>query len=404
MTTRQSSQQPADTMPELSERDILLKLSADMTGIKSDMETLKNDVTDIKESLQFSGEEINELKEKVKALEVRLVDKSKEVVDLSKRVTQLENRQDQSELYSQKYNLIFENIGYEPRENLESKLKQLWREKMRVVNSDNILIDNIHRLQETKPNGLKPVIVRFVRFTDRMAVWSQRTKLKCTNIYVREHLPPAIAYKQRSLMPVFKAMKSSGERVSLVGDYIVHNKRRFTTTNVHHLYPYLDGKDPCATDGETVYAYFGRHSPLSNFYRCEFKIDDRSYNCVEQAYQEEKARHYNRDDIASAISTCSDPVDMKKLGDALEGDDWYNSGAAIEAMKKIASAKFQQCEAAKNTLVYTGSRKIAEASAHDVFWGILCSRFNPECQLPDSWKGQNQMGRILETIRRDLLS
>ena len=275
---------------------------------------------------------------------------------------------------------------------------------MRVTNSDNILIDNIHRLQETKPNGLKPVIVRFVRFTDRMSVWSQRTKLRGTNIYVREHLPPSIAYKQRSLMPVFKAMKSAGERVSLVGDYIVHNRSRYTTKNVHLLYPYLDGKDPCATDGENVYAYFGRHSPLSNFYRCDLKIDDRSYNCVEQAYQEAKARHYNRDDVANAIGKCSDPVEMKKLGDKLQEDGWYNSGAAIEAMKKIATAKFQQCEAAKNTLVYTGSRKIAEASPHDVFWGILCSRFSPDCQKSDEWKGQNQMGRILEGIRRDLLS
>ena len=46
MTTRSSSQQAADTMPELSDRDILLKLSTDMAGIKSDMQSLKNDVTD----------------------------------------------------------------------------------------------------------------------------------------------------------------------------------------------------------------------------------------------------------------------------------------------------------------------------------------------------------------------
>ena len=53
-------------------------------------------------------------------------------------------------------------------------------------------------------------------------------------------------------------------------------------------------------------------------------------------------------------------------------------------------------------LIETGDRRLAEASPHDNLWGIGLSARDPRASRPDSWCGQNLLGRALEHTREIL--
>ena len=53
-------------------------------------------------------------------------------------------------------------------------------------------------------------------------------------------------------------------------------------------------------------------------------------------------------------------------------------------------------------LIRTGDRRLAKASPHDNLWGIGLSACVPRASSPDSWCGQNLLGRVLEHAREIL--
>ena len=396
-----------DALSQLTDRELLIHMSHDIAQVKSDVSSLKSDVaevkadvTEVKTSLQFSQADIEDLKTKVSALEDDLASKTETIERLNIKVQTLEQRQTDTENYSKKYNLIFDNIPEQKNENIEEAVRAVFRDNL-GLDDKHILIDNTHRLKATKKKGPRSTIVRFVKYLDKQKVWNERSKLRDSGIYMREHLPPEMTNRQRSLMPVYKALKSKEIEVSLKNDTIIYAGQKYDVANIANLYELLQDTDPCATIGD-VYAYFGRHSPLSNFYRCDFTFEDRSYTCVEEAYQSKKAEYYNRPDIATQVTTARDPALMKRQGDRLENDDWYTSGEAERIMTNIVRAKFVQCDRPARFLKNTNEVPIAEASPHDQFWGIGLSRMNKDCLSRDKWDGQNRMGRILEAIRQEL--
>ena len=380
-------------LSQLTEKQLLLKLTVDLAAVKSD-------VAEIKTSIEFSSKDITDLKANVTSLEKKVDDQARHIDMLNDKITSLEQRQANSEQYTRKYNLIFDNIMEEAQENLEEKFRGILSDVMQIPNADNILIDNIHRLPG-RPRGTKPVIVRFVRYMDRDRVWAAKKKLYQTDIFIREHLQADVAARQRELMPVFKALKSNGETVSLTRDTITHAKRQYGVASVSQLYPVLQSTDPCAKVGE-VYAYFSRHSPLSNFHKCKFEYEGKDYSCVEEAYQTQKAASHHREDLVYRITHSTDPVEMKRYGDAIDNKNWYQSGEAVRVMTAIVRAKFTQCQRPREFLVNSGDKPIAEASPTDKFWGIGVSRFNMDSQTVAKWKGKNHMGVILQKIRAEL--
>ena len=65
-------------------------------------------------------------------------------------------------------------------------------------------------------------------------------------------------------------------------------------------------------------------------------------------------------------------------------------------------AKFSQNEEMRLALTQTGDRRLAEASPHDVLWGIGLSARDPRASSPDSCCGQNLLGQALENAREIL--
>ncbi len=66
-------------------------------------------------------------------------------------------------------------------------------------------------------------------------------------------------------------------------------------------------------------------------------------------------------------------------------------------------AKIHQNPKVKEALQKTGQKLIAEASPIDLFWGMGCGLRSTDLSKKNSWKGQNQMGKLWMKLRDDLL-
>jgi predicted NAD-dependent protein-ADP-ribosyltransferase YbiA (DUF1768 family) len=72
----------------------------------------------------------------------------------------------------------------------------------------------------------------------------------------------------------------------------------------------------------------------------------------------------------------------------------------ISAQDKASGAK-QHPELMKQ-LQETGDKQIGNADARDSYWGIGTSTNTEKSQDPSKWKGQNQLGKIIMELRRQV--
>ncbi len=68
-------------------------------------------------------------------------------------------------------------------------------------------------------------------------------------------------------------------------------------------------------------------------------------------------------------------------------------------MKTGLLAKFGPEGPLRNALMNTGNKIIAEALPFDMFWGMGCGLRDPKLKDSKNWTGQNQMRKLLMSIR-----
>ncbi len=118
-----------------------------------------------------------------------------------------------------------------------------------------------------------------------------------------------------------------------------------------------------------------------------------------------KAEEMNISDIKAAIMMTETPKDMKYLGDGITMDVpqknvWDEKKKKV--MKVGLDAKYNQNPNLKTMLLETVGARISEAS-YDKYWGVCKKLTDPEALNPGKWSGKNTMGKLLETIRDELL-
>ena len=73
----------------------------------------------------------------------------------------------------------------------------------------------------------------------------------------------------------------------------------------------------------------------------------------------------------------------------------------IDIMKRGVRAKFVQHPELQKQLLETDKKQIGDADARDLFWGIGTSESTEKSKFPEKWKGQNQLGKILMSLREE---
>jgi len=141
-------------------------------------------------------------------------------------------------------------------------------------------------------------------------------------------------------------------------------------------------------------------SNLSQWTRSQFPMEGSTYNCAEQAMMAEKARLFGDDETLKRIMEEREPGEQKNLGREIKNFDQKTwDDAKFDIVKKINLFRFSHDKQAREDLLATGHKIIAEANPHDKIWGIGMGSKNPDAQCPSKWNGENLLGKVLMEVR-----
>lgn len=163
------------------------------------------------------------------------------VLGLQKRCTDLENKCKDYEIKSSKThkklldlesrnmreNLVFHGLSENVNENCEVAVKQFCHEELKISDTEvgAMVFDRAHRIgriDKLKPGAVRPIVVKFHRYSEREKVreigYSMKDALKAKNLAVRPQLPSEVLENRKPLYPIFDEAKAKGSSVKFVLD------------------------------------------------------------------------------------------------------------------------------------------------------------------------------------------
>ena len=211
--------------------------------------------------------------------------------------------------------------------------------------------------------------------------------------------------RRKRLYPIYKHALTIDKykgKVSMQGDRLVINSKIYTVepyNNLDKLPKDLQPRSACEIEDENTLVYFGMHSPFSNFYKCDFTVDNVHYCCTEQYIQGSKALEFG-DDLAHAkIMRLTNPVAMKQVGKQIKKFKLARWNAIAPNVARTAvTSKFLQNPTLGQILLDTGTKTLAEAST-ELPWGTGISFRSRNVLNMESWTHTGLMGDLLMEIR-----
>ncbi|XP_040359711.2 uncharacterized protein LOC121047998, partial [Ixodes scapularis] len=177
------------------------------------IQKLQNRLDTIEEKLQM----VDETSGRLGQIETRLTGHDHEITSLYKQVDDLENR-------SRRNNLIIRGISEAAPETEEVLVRSVTHEVF-----DGILkvkvdsIERIHRLGRQIPGRIRPVIVKFADFRDKMKILNNCSKLKGTQISINEDFSKRVVEIRKHLWNSTADERKEGAKARLVFDKVKIN-------------------------------------------------------------------------------------------------------------------------------------------------------------------------------------
>lgn len=194
------------------------RLDAEVRVLKSQKKKLEKNVEELEEGMQYNDDDISDLQRDNKKLE-------NDVYELKKQLMYMEN-------YSRRENLKFfgvqENIDpsysgndmdegssrqYGTLENTKEVLYQFLEEQLKIDRPrEKIEFQRVHRLGKPNPLKSRPIIARFLRFSDREFVMEQARKhLKDDeNLHVFDDIPKELYDLRKEQIQKLKKARQKG--------------------------------------------------------------------------------------------------------------------------------------------------------------------------------------------------
>nr|WP_230210499.1 NADAR family protein [Streptomyces kaniharaensis] len=142
---------------------------------------------------------------------------------------------------------------------------------------------------------------------------------------------------------------------------------------------------------------------LSQWWPCEFTVDEVTYRSAEHWMMAGKARMFGDDAIEQRVLEARTPAEAKKLGRLIKGFDEATWAAGrFELVVEGNVAKFGQDPALREYLLGTERRVLVEASPVDRVWGIGLAADDERAAQPSKWRGENLLGFALMEARARL--
>jgi len=155
-------------------------------------------------------------------------------------------------------------------------------------------------------------------------------------------------------------------------------------------------------EDENIVLFWG--GILSNWHKSNFVVRNVQYNCAEQFMMAQKAYCFGDNEVRAQIMKESNPRNQKALGRTIKK---FNSKIWLNECRDYVfdgiKAKFLQNDALSKALTSTESKIIAEASPHDMIWGIGLHFSDPAAKDISKWRGKNFLGDVLMKVRDELV-
>lgn len=363
------------------------------SDMDTNVENLWSEINDIKKQMKSneSKSNIGEKERELSFLQSALIEQRNEIKQEFVRLKD----------YSQRNNVLFFGVPEARGENCVQIVDEIigthmglpgaWRE-----------IDKAHRFgsyQKTQRNA-RPIIVRFVSHSAKETTLSRSSGLRNTPFSVRPHLSEE---SQRASSVLHKAQrigKETDNGCKVKGTKLIFKGRSFGIDNiessgipVHKIHQ---------RESSNAIGFLGYLSPLSNFYHCDLVVNSVKYRSVEHFYQMRRAELCNEHKLVAKLHSLDTAREVKQTVNEFKR---ANPGklALVEeddlaVMKSGLVAKF--CSGPLRTfLLSTGNKRIVECNAHDRFWSCGLHLDNPSVFSRASWKGKNNLGKLIEAVR-----
>ena len=135
-----------------------------------------------------------------------------------------------------KYNLIFTGLNEQAGENCENKLRHFIYQEMKI--SERIELGNIHRFGKKNAERPRPIIARFLYYSDLDKDKKAGRTLRGTHFGGNEQFPPDIEERRRKLYPIMKEEKKKKSKVVLNRDKLFVNNELVVPDEATHLEPH----------------------------------------------------------------------------------------------------------------------------------------------------------------------
>ena len=189
-------------------QDSVAALENDVTSIKHKYKSLDNKFKEVEKSTTFVGNRVDELN---KIILDETENRKTEISDVRKELLYLE-------AYSRRENLKFEGIAEQPqqanddmREDTNAKLVDFMENVLGIEEAKEIEFQRVHRIGRPGLNG-RPIIARFLRYSDRESVFKCGHKLKNTSFKMYEDIPKALHDLRKPQIKLLKKARSEGKK------------------------------------------------------------------------------------------------------------------------------------------------------------------------------------------------
>lgn len=193
------------------------------------MKAIKSDIDKMKSQPALTGpqsaQSLADIELRFSEFSINVLNYLKEISTSMLTVT---NRMDNLEQYSRRNCLLVHGIAEERNEDCEQVLLKLFTEKMNVTGVERRDFDRAHRLGVMKPNRARPIIIKFVSYGPRRAIFAAKKALKGTKITITEQLTKErmkVLSAARARIGVTQVWTQDGTIIALVND----TKYRITT-------------------------------------------------------------------------------------------------------------------------------------------------------------------------------
>ena len=199
-------------------------MASTMANIESTLSRLDADVSVLKEEAGKRDKKVNELEKSINYTEEDVAEMQKDLYDHKAQLDKCKKDLLYLEAYSRRENVkIFgvpESTGSENAsgpEDTKTIVYNFLEQELQIENSRaKYEFQRVHRLGKPNPTSSRPIIVRFLRFTDKEEVMSEaRKKLKDKDYFMYDDIPKDLYDLRKQQKEKFKQARDKGYRVHL---------------------------------------------------------------------------------------------------------------------------------------------------------------------------------------------